>query len=172
MMNEKIRKEINLMINDLNDALIRTFEHVDKYEQEAYDRGLNDCWNAIKKIILPNSQGGLTIDELESIFGTIRYQDILINFTPIQTIEKIRGFQEKKKEAEKKIEIGDMVTVSFIRPDTNFQICIKGMVVANYLHKIVILTKDKHLHEFDKLCGNLNVIKTGKHVDILRFIEE
>ena len=29
MKNEKIRKEINLMTNDLNDALIRTFEHVD-----------------------------------------------------------------------------------------------------------------------------------------------
>lgn len=50
MKNEKIRKEINCMTDELNKSLIRTFEHVDECEQEAYDRGLNECWKIFERI--------------------------------------------------------------------------------------------------------------------------
>lgn len=178
MKNEKIRKEINRMTDELNNSLIRTFEHVDECEQEAYDRGLNECWKIFERFFLTGESDSLNITERGEIFGTISIANILRNFTPQQALEKIRAWEEKAEENVKnkdeteKIQIGDKVIVRFIQPSTNYQICLKGKVVANYPHKILILTKDKRLHEIDKLCGNLNIIRTEKHVDILGYIEE
>lgn len=97
MKNEKIRNEINRMTDELNNSLIRTFEHVDKCEQEAYDRGLNDCWQMIKRLYLTKKSDSITTIERGEIFGKTSIYDILRDFTPQQALEKIRAWEEKKK---------------------------------------------------------------------------
>lgn len=166
-MKKKNRKEINSMTDKLNNSLIRTFEHVDKCEQEAYDRGLNDCWQMIKRLYLTKKSDSITTIERGEIFGKTSIYDILRDFTPQQALEKIRAWEEKKKTEERaKLNIGDVVEVY-----VNSSIIISKAVFLND-------NEDTYCILYSPLSGpqliNKSVYtlkKTGKHVDILRFIE-
>ena len=78
-------------------------------EDEAYQRGLADAWEAARKIV---STDGLDYRELIEIFGM---DDMIIDeFTAQEAIRRIKEYEEKKKakaeaEAEEEIHVGDEV---------------------------------------------------------------
>ena len=78
-------------------------------EKEAYQRGLNDAWEAAKKNYLPEDHGGLLGYKTRmKVFGTDNIGWIFNNLSASEAIEKIRAYEEKKK-AEQEIKVGDWV---------------------------------------------------------------
>ena len=69
-----------------------------KNQQEAYQRGLNDAWDAAKKI------GNMPYDEEEKAFGLCGWV-FIAKHTASEAIEKIRQYEQEKG----KIQIGDEV---------------------------------------------------------------
>lgn len=84
-------------------------EHANTYVKVAgYKEGLNDAWECAKRITLSAAEGGLSAEDLTSIF----YQNakaydgadtILKMFTPEEAIEKIKEYDEKKAKYSGKI---------------------------------------------------------------------
>ena len=82
-----------------------------------YTRGLNDAWEAAKKIMLCKSKGGLGYEVILNIFqqpditGTEHF-DILYERSASEAIAKIKEYEEKQEEQakeEEKFEVGDEV---------------------------------------------------------------
>ena len=72
-------------------------------EKEAYQRGLNDAWEAAKKIVsIPTAELHTMLDK------AVYYDTVFRDCTASECIEKIRAYEEKKK-AEQEIKVGDEV---------------------------------------------------------------
>lgn len=83
----------------------------------SYEKGLNDAWEAARKIMLCKSKGGLGYEVILNIFkqpditGTEHF-DILYKRSASEAIAKIKEYEEKQKEQakeEEKFEVGDEV---------------------------------------------------------------
>lgn len=77
---------------------------IDAAETYGYESGLNDAWEAAKKVACTNWSCGLDIGILEKVFGTCGTSTIMINFTPSEVISRIKDYEEKQA-----IRIGDEV---------------------------------------------------------------
>lgn len=83
---------------------------------ESYQRGLNDAWEAARKIINLPIDGGLAVRDLTNIFG-IDYDDpekVLKDFRGESAVKRIATYEAKKK-AEEEIEVGDEVEADYTR---------------------------------------------------------
>lgn len=81
--------------------------------EKGYEKGLDDTWEATKKII-STDDSALSWTELEKIFGTYNIDDILEGVTPAEAIAKIEAYYsvfsiEEKAKAEAEIRVGDEV---------------------------------------------------------------
>ena len=76
---------------------------------EAYQEGLNDAWECVKEIIYFTGDGGLSDDELCEIFGTAFLRHILRDYLPSEAIQKIKDYEERKKQKDAEICVGDEV---------------------------------------------------------------
>lgn len=116
------------------------------------EKGRNEAWEAARKIILDIQDGGMSCDELESIFWVQSfYKNLLKTYNASEAISKIKAYEEqKKKEKDSKIHIGD--EVEFVGTDT------KGIVISNKTTHPHILVGDyiTQLHVGD-------LIPTGRH---------
>lgn len=97
-------------------------EMISEYKNGSYQDGLSDAWEAVKKIFLPEKNGGYSCEELEEIFGLGSYIKVLEKYTASKALEKIREYEEKRK-AEKEIKIGDEISYQYAGENT------KGVVV-------------------------------------------
>ena len=73
-----------------------------------YEKGLNDAWEAAKKNYLPEDHGGLGYKTRMKVFDTDNIGWIFKNLSASEAIEKIRAYEEKKKE-EQEIKVGDWI---------------------------------------------------------------
>ena len=84
-------------------------DKLEKYknrEENDYQRGLEDAWKVAKRIVCEVERGGLKDDELQLIFNT-RYTDsVLENYSPSVAIEKIKMYEEQKKD---EVKVGNRV---------------------------------------------------------------
>jgi hypothetical protein len=71
----------------------------------SYQEGLNDAWEAARKICLNDSDGGLTVTEIANIFDVSYYRDAMKKYSAHEAIEKIRQYEQEKEE----IKVGDEV---------------------------------------------------------------
>lgn len=75
---------------------------VDIYK-EGYDKGADDAryvlWWAVSKVILSPDRGGLGGIAVEKIFNTYFLEDIFMNFTPEEIIEKVKDYKEGPKKS-------------------------------------------------------------------------
>lgn len=123
--------------------------------EAAYQRGLNDAWEAARKVYLPENQGGLSIFELNYVFDVRHINTLFTEFNAKEVIEKLHAYEAEKKakeEEEEEIKVGDEVeTTAF--------------------NKVIVL---KHLHDgyyaalndkFEKVMIHSSGItkKTGRH---------
>ena len=94
---------------------------------KTYEDGLNDAWEAARKIVYLPSVGGYSASELLDIFGRtdISSAQLLKHNTAAEVIAKI-------KEYENRIEVGDEVTdddgwkgvVTWISPDGEYMVVV------------------------------------------------
>ena len=93
----------------INEDELDNLERVDAgYEDKALDKmldklyqcGLDDAWEAMRKIIYYPRDGGLTLEALNELFKSDLPTDILHNYSASESIRKIREY-------EKEIRVGD-----------------------------------------------------------------
>ena len=127
----------------------------------AYQRGLDDAWEAARKVALNSNDGGLSIEKLDEIFDRYTLQQVLKEYTAKQAIEKLQAYEEKQK-AEDEIMVGDevkwnsdLITVTRLYDDGGLNWC-DG--IGNDGRAFHILEE--------------NVRKTGRHFDIKSILEE
>jgi len=77
-------------------------------EEKAYNRGLNDAWEVIKKITKDDSVCGYSIEMMQELFGWTCVYDITHNYTPEEAIAKIKAYEEQQKQ-DAEIKVGDEV---------------------------------------------------------------
>lgn len=85
------------------------FTDTEEAEKKAYNKGLSDAWEVIKKITKDDSVGGYSIEMMQELFGQTCVYDITHNYTPEEAIAKIKAYEDKKQDAE--IKVGNEVTV-------------------------------------------------------------
>ena len=73
----------------------------------AYQCGLDDTWEAARKVVLCAEEGGLSIEELDEIFGCSTIQQVFRRYSVQQTIEKLKAYEEQK--ANDEIKVGDII---------------------------------------------------------------
>ena len=113
--NRDLKLEIGYINNHLSilEGLLRNErDDVQKQVNEAYHRGVEDgrteTWEAARKIALNPNENGLSVEELDRIFGCATLQQVFRRYSAQQTIEKLKAYEEKQK-ADDEIKVGDEV---------------------------------------------------------------
>lgn len=75
---------------------------------EAYYKGLNDMYEAIRLIATDGSDGGMSISELKDAFGTASVCDIILGYSPLEIIDKTLAWTTKRKESQE-LHVGDEI---------------------------------------------------------------
>lgn len=136
-------------------------EHFSDLQDTAYQRGLDDAWEAARKISL------MSPDEIEKVFpGAAKYNRYNLGYSGVEAIEKLKAYEEKQKE-EDDIKLGDELEHT----------------VSGYTSKAIFLEKIGDDEDWYKClfwtgCGvailsypKSQFKRTGKHYDIDKILE-
>lgn len=77
----------------------------DEVIEKSYEDGMNYAWEMAKRIVTIEGRGGLSMGELNRIFGTTLLSEIFTKFTSSEAAEKIKEWDEENKQ----IKVGDVV---------------------------------------------------------------
>ena len=137
-------------LEELNSDYIN--EHFGELQDEAYQAGLNDAWEAAKKLSWTEKHGGYG-ECLDKVFDRTDTFDFL-DYSPNAAIEKLKAYEDKHSD---RIEVGDEV----IAP------CGKA-IVTTFKNDLVF-----YLYSVgDYGCTEPeNLTKTGRHFDIASILE-
>lgn len=102
----EIWKEIKPKIGEMLMAVNNIETQAEKAQEEAYQRGLSDAWEAARKI------ANMPYNEEEKAFGSGGWA-FIEKHTASEAIEKIRQYEQEKKEKEEQIQVGDEVNAPF-----------------------------------------------------------
>ena len=120
----------------------------------AYQRGLEDAWDVVRKIAMETDDGGLCIAALYELFGTESMCAIAKNNTVYEAIDKLKAFEEKDNDS---IKVGDIVDVY-----GNL-----GVVTYVYENAFNVMMYDGSTGDWKRE----DLKKTGKHYDIASILE-
>ena len=145
-------------LEELNSDYIN--EHFGDLQDMAYQRGLDDAWEAARKIVCDDE---LDWNTLLHLFNRSNFEGIFGDFSPSETIAKLKAYEEKQK-ADDKIEVGDEV---------------------NWLGDCFIVTRIFQPRNMKEQCDGIDddgcvyhdvlikdLEKTGRHFDIQSILEE
>lgn len=131
-------------------------EHFGELQDEAYQAGLNDMWDAVKKISL------MTSAEAEEVFaGAGSYNRYNLGYSGVEAMDAYKAYLEKKD----RIEVGDEVEWD------------GDKYVVTYLNYDI---ETSEITDYDLLAYDGSVVdhvkkraftKTGKHYDIASILE-
>lgn len=132
--------------------------------KDIYKRGLNDAWEAARKIVLSPDEGGTSLTDIYVMFGNNgSMQRVFRSYSASEVIEKLKA-REKKQKADDEIKVGDEVRIGSDGTE-------KFIVTAKYCeqdHCIAVMTKRGGF-----FTVNLSsLVKTGRHFDIDKILEE
>jgi len=126
--------------------------------KDIYQRGLNDAWEAARKIVVNTNNGGIASHTLRKIFGTQNFSIIMRANTAQEVIAKLKAYEEQK--ADDEIKVGDEVEV--LNSGSKYLIAwISGTSLCGFAHDGVTC----RLQPSD-------VRKTGRHFDIAKILGE
>ena len=156
----------------ISDKALQGFE---KYDPEAdYWRGINDAWEAAKKIINSPIDGGLTAYDLINIFG-VDYDDpekVLKDFKGKSAVKRIATYEAKKK-AKEEIKVGDEITVRVHSPERTINVIVYD--VLKFGSTMVYDTLSFEEGKCFNISWNPEIKKTGRHfpqvVELLKAME-
>lgn len=142
--------EINNHLSILEGLLRNERDDVQKQVNEAYQRGLDDAWEAAKKIVCDDE---LDWNTLLHIFNRGNFDGIFGDYSASEAIAKLKAYEEKRK-ADDEIKVGDEVIYNehkFIVFATETEECYASLFDVN----------GRHASASQRECK-----KTGRHVDI------
>lgn len=101
------KEEIQIQIQQFSEKLYergysdgqKDWHNLDVERDNAYKKGLEDAWEAAKKIILGVNNGGLTDSEIEKIFNK-NYVGVLVENTAAEVVNKIQEYERSNHDAE------------------------------------------------------------------------
>ena len=74
------------------------FTDTEEAENKAYNRGLNDAWDAARKIAVDITDGGYSLDELREIFDETLNRIIFKRNTASEAIAKIKAYEDEQEQ--------------------------------------------------------------------------
>ena len=119
-------------------------------EMKAYNKGLEDAWELAKKIVLNPNNGGMSLDELQIVFGKSSSHNVLRSFTSQEALAKLEAYEKEQAE----IKVGDVVEHN---GDTVFIVTKIDKMICGY-------DKEGNMHSF--CFPNQYIKKTGKHIEL------
>lgn len=133
-------------------------EHYGELQDTAYQKGLNDAWEAARKIVCDEE---LDWNTLLHIFNRSNFEGIFGDFSPSEAIDKLKSYKEKQK-ADDKIEVGDEVKHKSDRVAWTAivtRICCGTLTLMEHSGA----SADNYPIE--------DFVKTGRHFDIAKILE-
>ena len=148
-------KQYIILDEILAEQYTRGYEEADSNQREnavyEYERGLNEAWEIVRKIMDMNPS------ELGELMGadTAFESDIINKYSASEAIAKVKEYEEKQKQADDEIKVGDEVTLGFT----------KGIVTRIGIkdHSVDILWRDGSTGEWNKDNFDREVRKTKRH---------
>lgn len=152
--NRKYTRETNEALNRLRGSI----------STAAYEQGTRDAWELARKITGFPSEGGLTLVDMNDIFGTTCSSKILKENTYEQALAKIEEYGKRKTKKEQELKCGDVVVCEAV---SNSKINIRGI----YLHSVddahvIIESQLKQITTINIGKSSWALIKTGEYIDI------
>ena len=154
-----------LAVEDLENADYIN-EHYGQLQDDAYQRGLDDAWEAARKIIhMP--EGNLLNIFTECYSAVCTALQVLLKYDAAEAIEKLKAYEEKKKQDDK-IEVGDevewdndftgdrFIVTRIFQPYGKKEQC-DGIDDDGDVYRAVLIE---------------SLVKTGRHFDIEKILEE
>lgn len=123
--------------------------------RQGYDEGLNDAWECFKKLVYPVKDGGFSTERLCEIFGTSLPSHIIRDFSPSEAVQEIKGYEEKQKQADAEISVGDEVYII----NENDKSVVTNIFNASHGPVAMLLSGDAKWID----VGLQYLNKTGKH---------
>lgn len=127
--------------------------------KKEYQRGLNDAWDAARKIPLNVNEGGLSANALTMMFGNKSIIQIFKELSASEVIEKIRQYEQEQEDAE--FHVGDEFVT---KNNKDF-----GVIVAANAKRVLVLWKDdadivdENNREFTTKWAKQRFSKTGRN---------
>ena len=151
------------------DATVKISSDEQAIAEKAYQSGLNDAWEAARKICLNESDGGLSAITVHDIFNTEHYRDALRDYTPAKAIEKIRQYEQKQEE----IKVGDVVRVKNA-PEVEIWVTYISDEDGGLLSGLALKTVGDNCDIGDTYANRniYNFERTGKHYDVPTDLEK
>ena len=132
----------------------KAFDLLESERNSEYQRGLNDAWEAARKISL------MSPDEIENVFpGAAKYNRYNLGYSGVEAIAKLKAYENKQKD---RIEVGDEVRHKN-HNTTWTAVVVKREEDVIYLMGHTGAVADYQLSGFEK---------TGRHFDIPSILEE
>lgn len=88
------REDLNRVMSDVKQIKKEAYEYT-KYLNKSYEDGLNDAWEAARKIVLGS------INFIVSVFGSGTRSNIIKDLTAAQAIEKLQAYEQEQEEKKK-----------------------------------------------------------------------
>ena len=132
-------------------------------DNEFYQKGLEDAWEAARRIVVDIDHGGLTLGTLSEIFGTQSCSYIMRENTAQEAIAKLKAYEDGKHSD--RIKVGDEVDWS------------GDKYIVTYLNYDI---ETSEIKDYDLLAYDGSVVdhvlkhcftKTGRHFDIASILE-
>ena len=135
---------------------------------DAYNRGLNDAWELVRRIENTPENGGLTNLQIEQIFGTYYPpHELYKSFSIDEAMDSMKRYEDKQKE-DAELKVGDIIKVEFTQFDDSFKAVItdidsdKGLWIIDERGSNSVIEPDLYIGaEADR-----KIVKTGKHIDL------
>jgi len=148
--------------NGFVDGHLKAEKSGQKFYEDGYKRGLSDAWEAATKILKANWR------ERNGTFGAVTLlEDIFLDNTPAEAIEKIRQYEQEQEE---QITKGDIVLIKST-PEVEILVTYAD---EEYVSGIALTEVDGNCEIGDQYTNIRisNVEKTGKHYDIVSVLQK
>ena len=158
---EDAQKEIDEAYQrGLEDGKEYGLDESDMREAVSYQKGLDDAWDAARKIVLDE---GIDMNTLCTIFRRGCSDSVIRDYSAAEAIEKLKAYEEKQKAADE-IEVGDEVNWG-----GDCFIVTRIFQPRNMKEQCDGIDNDGCVYH-DVLMDDLE--KTGRHSDIMKILEE
>lgn len=140
-------------LEELNSDYIN--EHFGWLQDDAYQRGLDDAWECMKKIAFLEKPR-----DMRDFLGHTTFGGILTGYTAAEAIAKLKAYEEKQK-ADGEIKVGDEVIYNGTTK------CIVVRPEDDERYASLIDSDGTHYSADHRECK-----KTGRHFDIKSILED
>ena len=128
--------------------------------EQAFDRGCNEAWELARKIVLPQSQGGMNDEDYMKVFGSgVSAPYIMNNYTYPEAAAKVAEWEKAKEE----IKVGDVY-----RSEVGNYFAIRTTDGEKGVAKILFMSNGEITPDYIKSYCT----KTGRHIDIDSFLKQ